>query len=383
MTGIRVGVDAWGVTDDSPTDGMTHYATSLLRGLPLTGCIELVAYGAPGAYRPGWLHPDVEWRSPPRGRVARLDALQSRLCWLPTAAAADRLDAFHAPGVHVRPSFPPIPQVPCPLLVTVHDVIPISYYTGTLPTRNRLFYRWNLRRAATADQVLTVSEAALVEITRWTTIPPERISVVTSAVTFLPNHDRQAVMRLGLGSSPYVLFAGSYEPRKNLIGALHAFDRFADDAPHHFVAVTEADSGHARAAHQALASMRHQDRVHLVHDVPDAELRSLYTHAGATLFPSRAEGLGLPAIQSAACGIPVVVSDLPVYAESIGDVAIVTDTEDAGRFAGAIRLAVGERARCHAARHGPTRATRYSPYDHANQHVRLYEGVAEGQHANA
>jgi glycosyltransferase involved in cell wall biosynthesis len=372
---VRVGIEAWGIDDDDPRDGMSQYTASLLRGLPATGRVETVAFGAPGAARPQWLDETVRWRAPPP-RSSRFAAIDTRLRWLPATVAADAIDVFHAPGVHVRPSFPPIPSVPAKLVVTVHDTIPLSYYGATLPLRNRLFYQWNLRRAASATRVLTVSHAARTEIAANTSIPAERIAVVTSAVTFAPNHDPRVASDLGV-PSPFLLVAGSYEPRKNLAGALRAFDVFARDAPHHLVAVTERESGHAPATQAVVASLRFRDRVHLVHDLDETLLRALYTGADAIVFPSRAEGLGLPPIQAAACGIPVVVSPLPVYAESIGDLAITANTDDPLGFACALRRAVSSEARAHAARWGPARAAHFSAAEHARQHVEIYERVGE------
>ena len=134
-----------------------------------------------------------------------------------------------------------------------------------------------------------------------------------------------------------MLYTGSYEPRKNLVGTLRAFDRYvAAGGELDLVVVTEAESGHAAAVHQLLATLACRERVHLVHDVPEPVLRALYTHARVLVFPSFAEGLGLPPIQAAACGIPVVVSTLAVFAETVGPVCVAADPHDPAAIEAAI-----------------------------------------------
>lgn len=182
MRRLRVGVDAWGLSGDAAYTGMGRYTASLLSWVPRLARVEMVAYGAPGEVRPPWMPSHVEWRVPRNDRAGRLAAIASRMLWLPSAASQDHVDVFHAPGLHVRPSSPPVPSMHCPLVVTVHDVIPLSYYGPALPRRNRWFYSWNLGRAVKADRLLTVSESAKDEVARYTDMPSESIAVVTSAV---------------------------------------------------------------------------------------------------------------------------------------------------------------------------------------------------------
>jgi glycosyltransferase involved in cell wall biosynthesis len=361
---------------------MGQYASALLRWVPEVASIDVVAYGAPEEERPGWLPTTVEWRVPGPARLPRLAAIQSRLRWLPRAAVADGIDVFHAPGVHVRPSFPPVAVVNCPLVATIHDVIPLSYYGRTLPLRNRAFYVWNLRRAAAAQRTLTVSSAAKVDIARYASIATSRIEVVSSAVDFHPNPDRTPLLERGI-TGPYILYAGSFEPRKNLVGMLHAFERFsAAGGPHSLAAITERASGHSASVAATLGALACRSRVHLLHSVPDAEVRALYTHASAVVFPSLSEGLGLPPIQAAACGVPVVVSDLPVFRETVGEIAVVARPGDTDSLCGAlVRATTDPEVRAAAAARGPAIAARYAPWRGAAQHAEIYSSCQEGRHA--
>ena len=385
MRNLRVGVDAWGLSGDGACTGMGQYTASLLKWVPLFAPIEMVAYGAPGENPPSWLPSDVEWRVPPmRARTGRLTAIASRTWWLPSATSRDHIDVFHAPGLHVRPSLPPVPSARCPLVVTIHDLIPLSYYRSALPRRNRFFYSWNLGRALKADRTLTVSESARDEIARYTGVSKACIDVVTSAVDFAPNRDRASLLKAGI-EGDYILYAGSYEPRKDLLGMLAAFDRFSPTGgAYSLVAITERSSGHASAVQASLASLTCRDKVRLVHSVPDSMLRALYTHACAVVFPSLAEGLGLPPVQAAACGVPVVVSDLPVLRETVGEMAVFARPGDPDSLLNAlVRVTTDGSARALAARFGPDIAAKYSPKACASDHAQAYWSCHERRHALA
>ena len=95
--------------------------------------------------------------------------------------------------------------------------------------------------------------------------------------------------------------------------------------------------------------------------VDDAELAALYAGALAVVAPSYLEGFGLPPLEAAAHGTPAVVSDLPCFAETLGDAALRVPAGDAGALADALLRIAGDdelRARLGAA--ARERAARYT-----------------------
>lgn len=316
---------------------MGQYAETLITGIARSSDnVHVIAYGAVGERVPGWLPVGVEWRPAAPAVHPKVAAIDSRLRELPRLAAADRLDVFHAPAVHVRPSSPPVPRLRCPVVATVHDVIPLSYYGRDLPARLRVFYRWNLRRAVRSDAVITVSDDSRTQISALTGVDAARIRVIPNAVDFEPNPDLAAVASLGV-TTPYLLYAGSYEPRKNLAGALRAFKLLVERGhPQQLAALVERDSGHAPAARRLLAELGLQGRVRLLDSLEKRDVRALYTLADCVLFPSFAEGFGLPLVQAQACGTPVVASDLAVLHEVGGDGAGYVNPNDPAAMAAAV-----------------------------------------------
>jgi glycosyltransferase involved in cell wall biosynthesis len=78
--------------------------------------------------------------------------------------------------------------------------------------------------------------------------------------------------------------------------------------------------------------------------VDDAELAALYAGALAVVAPSRLEGFGLPPVEAAAYGTPAVVSDLPAFAETLGDAALRVAPGDVAALADALLRIAGDEA---------------------------------------
>lgn len=343
---LRIGFDAWGLGRSQLFTGVGQYSFRLLTELPrMVSELEIVAYAGAREERPDWLPQEVHWRpthDPPVAVPHVAGAMWSRLNGLSRLVDQDHLDLFHAPAVHVRPSFPPIPAVRVPLIVTIHDLIPLLYYGSRLPWRLRAFYRWNLDRALRAAAVITVSDTAAGDIRRVAPALGGRLHVVPNGIEFRPNPDPKPLRRLGV-MRPYLLYAGSYEPRKNLAGFLESLPLVEGSYSANVVALVEASSGHEPRMRAAIATAQKHSRIRLLHSLCDADLRSVYTHAEALLFPSLAEGFGYPPLQAAACGVPVLASDIPAVREVMAGAALYFDPRSPQDIARAVRTVLHDR----------------------------------------
>src|SRR2546423_6193836 len=156
---MRLGIEAWGLSGAQLHTGMGQYASHLLQQLPeVAPDLDIIAYGHAGEQRPCWLPESVEWQPVASPGPDKLRALISRALVLPGLARRDRLDLFHSPTVHLRPSMPPVPRLPCPTLFTLHDLIPRTFYgSSAMPISCRLFYRWHLRPWPVSPVSMTVS----------------------------------------------------------------------------------------------------------------------------------------------------------------------------------------------------------------------------------
>jgi glycosyltransferase involved in cell wall biosynthesis len=114
----------------------------------------------------------------------------------------------------------------------------------------------------------------------------------------------------------YFLYVGNAYPHKNLDLLLHALSEVTDAK---LILVGKDDYFYKRLRESDIAK-QFGTRIVFKTDVSDSELRDLYEHAQAFVFPSLMEGFGLPALEALANNCPVIVSDIPVFHEILGDV---------------------------------------------------------------
>jgi glycosyltransferase involved in cell wall biosynthesis len=243
------------------------------------------------------------------------------------------MDVFFSPSVYTY--FPLPPGIPA--VVTIHDAIAERFPQLTLPTlRARLFWTSKVRLAIwQARLILTVSAYSARDLAATLRIPSARIRVTSEAPSSLyrpSDSDAQIAdiaAQIGLpAGARWFVYVGGFNPHKNvdLIVRAHAaaLDR-RGAAAHYLVLVGDAgrDVFHAdiEKIRGAIAEAGTERLVIWAGFMPDEDLRHLHSGAIALLLPSACEGFGLPAVEAAACGTPVIAtteSPLPDLLEGGG-----------------------------------------------------------------
>ena len=341
---MRIGFDATVLSRTTRYTGVGEYTHRLLPALAKAfPDDEFILYAAPGASPTFALQPNQRWVHLPSTPLWKASAMAAQLVALPMLARGQKIDLMHTPTVHTRASMPPVPSLlGCPLVVTLHDLIPLAYYARNgepLPWRLRTFYEWNLRRALRARRILTVSEASKRDIVTEGGVDADRISVVYNGI---PHDD--GVSGMTSLAQPYILYVGSYEPRKNLRRLLEGFDEaVASSLRHHLVLVVEAESGHKAALHEYASSLACAGRLRFLDSLDDTTMSAVYAGAEMFVFPSLYEGFGLPPLQAMAAGVPVISSPAGSLREVLGEAAIYIDPHDSATIADAIRALASDR----------------------------------------
>lgn len=222
-----------------------------------------------------------------------------------------------------------------PLVVEVHEA---GWFTPELrETLDPDFYRGISARTQAAvraaDRVITLSGSAARDLAHLYDLDPERVHGVPLGVdpcfSTRAAGGRALVARARAGAdAPYVLFAATIHPRKNLGALREAVGRLAREGlPHVLVvaggpAVDRPDSSELeRAASADLPGA--PGRVVRFASPSDTQLAGLMAEADAFCLPSLYEGFGLTALEAMACGAPVVVSDRGSLPEVVGEAASV------------------------------------------------------------
>lgn len=273
-------------------------------------------------------------------------------------ARTEGLDVFFFPSVYTYFPLPPGTRS----VVAIHDVIADRYPELTLPTwRARLFWKAKVALAIRqAGTILTVSDYSAREISRHLGVPPDRIRVAgeAPAPVFRPTESgsriRETAARHGLPEgAEWFLYVGGFNPHKRVDALVRAHARLVretDDPPPYLLLVGAVDDD---VFHRYDEAVRREIRnagtgrfVVWTGFVPDEELRHLYSGARAAVLPSREEGFGLPAVEAAACGTPVVAttaSPLPDLLEGGG--IFVDPADEESLYEALLRLAGDDDAR--------------------------------------
>lgn len=370
---MRIGVDAACLSNGR---GYGRFTRELLRAMvrqspddEFVFFIDNRAVGRLDLDAPNIRRVQVAPRVPPTEAAAAGD-YRSPVDMLRFTAAVwrERPDVFFSPSVYTY--FPLPPRLP--LVVAIHDTIAERFPELTLPSRrSRLFWRMKVGLALNqADLVLTVSEFSSGELQSVLRVPASRIRVAVEApaAAYTPSDAGEAAnaaARLGLPhGSRWLMYVGGFNPHKRVDRIVRAHARLVEerpDDPVHLVLVgtTTGDVFHGEIEHIrcTIEELRTGHLVHWAGFVPDDELRHLHSGALALLLPSESEGFGLPAVEAAACGTPVIAttsSPLPQLLEG-GGIFIPPGDEDALaaailRLAGdeELRRAMGARARARA-----------------------------------
>jgi glycosyltransferase involved in cell wall biosynthesis len=306
----------------------------------------------------------VQLRQPP-STAAAADSSRSLgdLLRLRRAVRTERLDAFLFPSVY---TYFPVARVPT--LVGFHDTILEDHPELTVPgwparAKVRLKHAAAARRAGC---LFTVSEASRAALAARMRVPPERFGLVPEAPDAIFAPRAPEALAAGLATvdlSPeddFFVFAGGISPHKNVERLVDAYAALLEQGGHTplLVLVGELEGAaflsSAQSVRRRIAHHQLESRVRLPGFVTDETLACLYGGATAVVIPSLAEGFGLPAVEAAACGAPVLLSDLGPHRETLGHAALFFPATDTGALTEGLaklardevlRAAVGRRCR--------------------------------------
>ncbi len=260
----------------------------------------------------------------------------------PVEALLGDVDVFHVSDwVH-----PPLRRAR--MVATVHDLGPVEHPEWYAPDVVRHFEAVHRSVARRADGVIAVSAATRDAFVARMGADPGRVHVVHSGIPsdFSPVPSGVAgevSSRYGL-RRPFILYVGTRERRKNLLGLVQAFARVAErhaDVDLALVgarpdvearAVQGAGGWTGRELEETVASLGLTGRVRILGLMPRDDLPALYSAASVFAFPTLYEGFGFPALEAMACGTPVVASNRSAVPEVLGDAAILADPGDADAF---------------------------------------------------
>ncbi|MFZ1747702.1 MAG: glycosyltransferase family 1 protein [Nitrospirales bacterium] len=235
-------------------------------------------------------------------------------------------------------------------VLTIHDVWLPRHPEYSKKLFGQALSSWKLGlRARHVSRVVAVSHFTSREIQEMFHLSPDRIAVIHHGPSpdMFPDRDDQKFQevrtRLHIPARPFVLFVGGAEPRKNHTAFFKAFAR----SPHlakslSLVAIGEVQSRGASLMVTA-RDLGIMDSVCCPGYVSSEDLRLLYSHAEAFVFPSSYEGFGIPLLDAMACGAPIITGTGSALPEVAGEAALYVDPHDPDQLGREVERLVSDR----------------------------------------
>jgi glycosyltransferase involved in cell wall biosynthesis len=295
-------------------------------------------------------------------------------------------DLVHIPHLFWFPR-----SLPCPYVMTVHDVLEHMYRAhGQSGLRRSLHFHLTSRVLHGASRIFAVSRFTKSEIEELFGIPEERIEVVYNAIDerFLRGHasetDRQLLAERYLLQHPFLLYAGRISPHKNVVRIIEAFaalkaelEKEGKFAGLKLIIIGDELSKHPDLRRTVIRGGVQND-VRFMGFVPIEVLRIFYDAAKLFVFPSLYEGFGLPPLEAMAHGTPVVTSNTSSLPEVVGSGAVLVNPENVFEIMRALhRVLLDQPLREKLKQRGYMQAKKFSWDASARQILDVYYQIAE------
>jgi alpha-1,3-rhamnosyl/mannosyltransferase len=219
------------------------------------------------------------------------------------------------------------------LIVTIHDLTAFTHPEWHARRTGFLIQNSMPYAARHADRVLCDSEYVRRQVIATFGVDPARAVTVPLAVGagFGPLPDGEAVAhvrrRFGI-EPPFILTVGTFEPRKNHVGLLAAYERLCAEGFPGPLVVAGGDGWRMAEIRHRFETSPQAARVVRIRDADDRDLAALYGACTVFAFPSWDEGFGLPPLEAMACGAACVASDRASLPEVVGDAGVLFDPAD-------------------------------------------------------
>src|SRR6266853_65389 len=295
-------------------------------------------------------------------------------------------DLVHVPNLFSIPR-----ALPCPYVMTVHDMLEhLSRARRQTGFWGSFHFQSTKRVLRGAARLFAVSNVTKIEMEKLFGIPPGRIEVVYNAIDerFLHGHasaaDRQLIAERYQVTYPFLLYAGRISPHKNVVRMIEAFSALKTELEKDqafpdlkLIIIGDDLSGNPDLRRTVVRSGVQND-VRFLGFVPIEVLRTFYDQAKIFVFPSLYEGFGLPPLEAMAHGTPVVTSNVSSLPEGVGNAAVLVNPENVFEIMRALhRVLLDKALRDRMKERGYQQATKFSWEKSVRRILEVYRQVAD------
>ena len=244
--------------------------------------------------------------------------------------------------------FVPAHTVPCihpkQTVVTIHG-LEYEFSPESYSWYERWYMRFSIRNSVCwAKRVIAVSDNTKRDLIRLYQVPEEKITVVYEGVEkYRVSSIEYQVLntKYSIPNTPYFLFIGRVEERKNVSRIIEAFDNFKQKTglPHKLILAGKPGYGYEKIRYK-IQETRYKGDIYELGYITEKKKWELLKKADVLLFPSLYEGFGLPILEAQQVGTPVITSTTSSLPEIAGEGAILVDPLDSRALAEAMERVV-------------------------------------------
>ena len=226
----------------------------------------------------------------------------------------DNLDLMHFTYF----SFPVL--YPKKYISTVHDTTPLNYKTGKASTKSTFIYNFKhsifkkmfYKQVSKSLIIITPTESVKKQIIKLVKdVDPKKIQPIYEGITreylISSRNANKSASKIN-----YFLYVGTFYPHKNVENLIKAYSKIKTDIKLYLVG---PDDFFSKRIENLISSLKLQNKIKIFKKVSQNGLPEFYKKASALVHPSLSEGFGLPIVEAAYFGIPIIASKIDVFQE--------------------------------------------------------------------
>lgn len=387
---MKIGVDVR-VLMDKQYSGVSEYAANLLS--------EILRQDSSNEYRLFYnnRHPQEEKLSPWQKNNSEIKGLhypnklfnyclQKVLAWPKIDSFLGNTEIVFSPHLNFL-------QVSkkAKLVVTVHDLSFLRY--PEFFSRRKNFWHSALgikKLLARADRIVAVSQNTKCDLVEVLGLSKEKIKVIYSGNNYRQVAEQGNVANFSINNnylsqhqlqSGFILFLGNVEPRKNIIGLIHAYESLRNRRPDlagKQLVIAGRRGWKSRRIFAAGEASVYKNDIKFLGYVSRREKEILYQSASIFVYPSFYEGFGFPPLEAISFGLPTVSSNVSSLPELLGKAALLVDPFNIKEISDAMEIALTDEAvRSRLVTLGKEQALTFSWLKTAQEYLELFKELHE------
>jgi len=233
-------------------------------------------------------------------------------------------------------------------ILTIHDLSFLRCPNFFSLQRNLWHYIINIKKLIReSDKIIAVSENTKNDIIELAGVSGSKVEVIYSGIgeefRVIDKNDwflKEIKKKYNLADK-FILFLGTQEPRKNIIGLIKAFNEFRENwaggKERIELAIAGGRGWKERGTRHEREKSKYKEDIKFLGYIPRQDKAYLYNLASVFVYPSFYGGCGFPPLEAMACGLPVVTSFSSSLPEAVGEASLLIDPYKTGEIAQAIR----------------------------------------------